>query len=336
MLIYAKYLKNVITNKRRWDDKQTVELRKICSSIISYKILTNLKDPGRFTIPYIVSTQKFSKCLCDLKASIDLMPLSLFRKLQLGELSSTNIIFQLADHSIKKPHGIVEDVIVKVNKFIFIVNFVVLDFEEDKKCPLILRRPFLSTSRALIHVHEGKITLRVSNDSVEFVMSNLMKYHLEDKICMKVKVMDACVKKVSCPRVTNKKVKVSDENFKGKQENTFEKPKILLGSDNRIPVHLKCLPNYQYLPKRNMKKRKKRMKKRPKFNQPKQVKHKDNNKSCFKLMLLREKLDERFNELKRHIKGMQREQNYYNYKFRNFIKLLGHQVPSSSAPGSPS
>ena len=104
---------------------------------------------------------------------------------------------QLVDHSTKKPHGIIEDVLVKVEKFIFLVDFVVLDFEEDSKCPLILGRPFLNTERAIIDVHEGKITLRVSDESVEFVMSRLMKYPIEEEFCMRVKVIYECVREVN-------------------------------------------------------------------------------------------------------------------------------------------
>ena len=125
------------------------------------------------------------------------MLFSLFRKLQLGELTPTNMTLQLADHFTKKPHRIIEDVLVKVDKFIFSVNFVVLDFEEDSKCSLILGRPFLNTGKAIIDVHEGTITLRVGEERVEFVMTHLMKYLIEDEFCMRLEVMDACVKEVS-------------------------------------------------------------------------------------------------------------------------------------------
>ena len=109
MPTYAKYLKDIINNKRRWDDNQIVELTETCSSIITRKLPTKLTDPGSFTLPCVVGAQEFPRCLCDLGASINLMPLTLFRKLQLGELTSINMTLQLADHSTKKPHGIMED-----------------------------------------------------------------------------------------------------------------------------------------------------------------------------------------------------------------------------------
>ena len=87
MPTYAKYLKDIITNKRKSDDNQTVELTETCSSIITHKMPTKLKDPRSFTLPCVVGAQEFPRCLCDLGASINLMPFSLFKKLQLGELT---------------------------------------------------------------------------------------------------------------------------------------------------------------------------------------------------------------------------------------------------------
>ena len=130
-----------------------VPLIKTYSSIISRKIPVKLKDPRSFTIPCTLDSKEFSKCLCDLVASINLMPLSLFRELNLGEVINTNITLQLADHSIKKPYGVVEDIIVRVDKFVFSVDFVILDYEQDKHCPLISERPFLNTSRVVIDVY---------------------------------------------------------------------------------------------------------------------------------------------------------------------------------------
>ena len=91
MPIDTKYLKDIITNKRRWDDNQTVELTETCSSIITHKMPTKLKDLGSFTLPCVVGVQEFPRCLCDLGASINLMPFSLIRKLQLGELTLKNM-----------------------------------------------------------------------------------------------------------------------------------------------------------------------------------------------------------------------------------------------------
>ncbi|KAL0345390.1 UNVERIFIED_CONTAM: hypothetical protein Sradi_4370300 [Sesamum radiatum] len=130
------------------------------------KLPPKLKDPGSFSIPCTIGNTNFDKALCDLGASVNLMPYSIFEKLGMHELTPTIITLQLADRSIKYPRGIVEDVLVKVGKFIIPVDFIVLDMEEDVNMPLILGRPFLATSRALIDVQKGQLTLRVNDEHV--------------------------------------------------------------------------------------------------------------------------------------------------------------------------
>ncbi|XP_062103175.1 uncharacterized protein LOC133814198 [Humulus lupulus] len=129
-----------------------MKLTKECSAILQRKLPQKVKDPGSFTIPCIIGGSSFDKDLCDLGASINLMPLSVFKKLGLGEVKPTTITLQLADHSLTYPRGIIEDVLVKVDKFILPPDFVVLDMEEDQEILIILGRPFLVTRRALIDV----------------------------------------------------------------------------------------------------------------------------------------------------------------------------------------
>ncbi|KAJ8761414.1 hypothetical protein K2173_001545 [Erythroxylum novogranatense] len=137
---YAKFLKEILSNKRRLEEYATVKLNEECSAILSRKLPPKLKDPGSFTY----------KALMDLGASINLMPLSVFRKLGLTEPKPTTISLQLADRSITYPRGIIEDVLVKVEKFIFPVDFLVFDMEEDIDNPIILGRPFMATAQTII------------------------------------------------------------------------------------------------------------------------------------------------------------------------------------------
>ena len=111
-----------------------------------------MKDLGSFTIPCSIGNYEFKKALCDSGASINLMPLSVVQRLSLGELTPTTIILQMADRSTTQPEGVLEDVLVKVGKFIFPVDFVVMKMEEDNQVPLLLGRPFLATGAALIDV----------------------------------------------------------------------------------------------------------------------------------------------------------------------------------------
>ncbi|XP_055959726.1 uncharacterized protein LOC130014813 [Mercurialis annua] len=191
---YAKFLKDIIMNKRSWEQGGTIPLTENCSSIIQSNLPTKLKDPGSFTIPCTIGNTNAINCLCDLGASINLMPLFLFRSL-FGEqpVKHTSMVLQLADHSLKKPYGIVEDVLVKVDKFIFPVDFVILDYAVDKECPMILGRPFMNTGRALIDVHAGKLTLRIDEEKVEFDMKRVMRNTIEDEECMRVDLVDNLV-----------------------------------------------------------------------------------------------------------------------------------------------
>ncbi|XP_022897557.1 uncharacterized protein LOC111411238 [Olea europaea var. sylvestris] len=165
---YTKFLKEVMSKKRKLEEFETVKLTEECSAILQKKLPHKLKDPGSFNIPCNIGGITFDRALCDLGASINLMLLSVFKKMGLGKVNPTTLTLQLADRSITYPKGIIEDVLVKVDKFIFPVDFVVLDMEEDEKVPMILGRPFLATGRALIDVQEGKLTLQVNEEQVTF------------------------------------------------------------------------------------------------------------------------------------------------------------------------
>ncbi|KAJ8762772.1 hypothetical protein K2173_022901 [Erythroxylum novogranatense] len=149
---YAKFLKEILSNKRRLEEYATVKLNEECSAILSRKLPPKLKDPRSFTIPCVIGDLNIDKALMDLGASINLMPLSVLRKLGLTEPKPTTISLQLADRSITYPRGIIEDVLVKVEKFIFPMDFLVLDMEEDIDIPIILGRPFMATARTIIDV----------------------------------------------------------------------------------------------------------------------------------------------------------------------------------------
>ena len=121
-----------MSNKKKLKAYRTVNLTENCSAIIQRKLPEKFKDLGSFTIPCIIGEHTFSKALCDLGASINLMPFSVAKKLNLGEITPTALSLQKADRSLTFLKGIIEDVLVKVDKFIFLVDFVVLEMEEDK------------------------------------------------------------------------------------------------------------------------------------------------------------------------------------------------------------
>ncbi|GKV46238.1 hypothetical protein SLEP1_g53237 [Rubroshorea leprosula] len=190
---YAKFLKEILSNKRKLEEYETVKLTEECSGILQNKLPPKLKDPGSFTIPCTIGNCHFDKVLCDLGASNNLMPFSIFRKLGLGEAKVTTVSLQLADRSIKHPQGIMEDVLVKVDKFIFLADFIVLDMEEDHEVPLILGRPFLATGRTLIDVQQGKLMLRVENEQVTFNVFDAMKYPSDIDSCFMMETIDETI-----------------------------------------------------------------------------------------------------------------------------------------------
>ena len=190
MPLYAKFMKEMLSNKRKLEEHETVMLTEDCIAILQNKLPPKLKDPGSFNIPCTIGNCYFDKVLCDLGVSINLMPFLVFKKLGLGEPKARIVTLQLADRSIKYLRGIIEDVLVKVDKFIFPANFIVLDMAEDIELPLILGRPFLATGRALIDVQEGKLILRVQNEQVVFNVYTPIKYPTELKDCFQENTMD--------------------------------------------------------------------------------------------------------------------------------------------------
>ncbi|KAK5802669.1 hypothetical protein PVK06_030282 [Gossypium arboreum] len=152
---------------------------------------TKLKDPGSFTIPYSLGSLNVDKALADLGVSINLMPYKMFKQIGLGEPKPTRISIQLANRFVKYPKGIIENVLVKVDKFIFPVDFVVLDMDEDVEVPLILGRPFLATTRVVIDVADGKLVLRVGDKEIIFKIYDAMRFSREqDDSCYFIDSID--------------------------------------------------------------------------------------------------------------------------------------------------
>ncbi|GJW92640.1 reverse transcriptase domain-containing protein [Tanacetum coccineum] len=163
---FAPMFKKMLNNKDKLIELTKTPLNENCSAVVLKKLPEKLGDPGRFLIPCDFSEFDSYLALADLGASINLMPLSIWKKLQLSGLTETKMVLELADRTISKPTGVAKNVFVKVGKFYFPADFVVLDFIADPRVPLILGRPFLRTAHALIDVYEGEITLRNDDQSL--------------------------------------------------------------------------------------------------------------------------------------------------------------------------
>ncbi|GKB57718.1 reverse transcriptase domain-containing protein, partial [Tanacetum coccineum] len=153
---FAPTIRNLLMNKEKLLELAKIPLNENCSAMLLKRLPEKLGDPDKFLIP------------CNFPG--------MDKKLSLPELTPTRMTLDLADRSITHPKGLAEDVYVKVGKFHFPTDFVVVDFEADPRVPLILRRSFLRTGRALIDVYGEEITLRVDNEAITFHLDQTMRY----------------------------------------------------------------------------------------------------------------------------------------------------------------
>ncbi|XP_070018195.1 uncharacterized protein [Nicotiana sylvestris] len=165
---YAKMMKDLMSRKFDFQDLATVTLTQTCSAVVTRPVAEKLSDPGSFTIPCTIENFAFAKALCDLGASINLMPLVIYKRLGIGRARSTSILLQLADRTVKRPFGILDDVLIHVGKFVFPADFVILDCKVDEEIPIILGIPFLATGRALIDCETGELKMRLNDEEIIF------------------------------------------------------------------------------------------------------------------------------------------------------------------------
>ncbi|GJW18860.1 reverse transcriptase domain-containing protein [Tanacetum coccineum] len=192
MPIFAPTIKSLLMNKEKLLELAKITLNENCSAMLLKKLPEKLRDPGKFLILCNFPGMDVCHSLADLGASINLMPLSIWKKVSLPELTPTRLILELANRSITYPKGLAEDVFVKVGKFHFPTDFVVVDFEADPRVPLILGRSFLRTGRALIDVYGEEITLRVDNEAVTFNLDQTTRYSsTNDKSVNRIDIIDA-------------------------------------------------------------------------------------------------------------------------------------------------
>nr|GEV18167.1 reverse transcriptase domain-containing protein [Tanacetum cinerariifolium] len=185
----------IFKDMKKLSEMARTPLNEHCSVVLLKKLPEKLGDPGKFLIPCDFPGMAECLALADLDDSINLMPLSVWKKLSLPELTPTCMTLELADHSISRPVGVAEDVYVKVCSFYFSADFVVVDFDADPRVPLILGRSFLKTGRALIDVFEGELTLRVGKEAITFNLDQTLRYsaNYSDMTAKRIDVIDmAC------------------------------------------------------------------------------------------------------------------------------------------------
>ncbi|GKC50385.1 reverse transcriptase domain-containing protein [Tanacetum coccineum] len=165
---FNKWLSSLLRNKEKLEEITITTVIAECSAIIMNKVPEKLEDPGKFLIPYALQELDRTSALADFGASINLLPHSIYKQLGLEALTPTRMTLELANRSITHPMGIAEDVVVRVDGFTFLADFVVVNFEPDPRVPIILGRPFLRTAKALIDLYEETLTLRVGKEELVY------------------------------------------------------------------------------------------------------------------------------------------------------------------------
>ncbi|KAK9756166.1 hypothetical protein RND81_01G078100 [Saponaria officinalis] len=183
---YAKFLKELCTNKRKFKNERA-SVGENLSAILQRKIPPKCKDPGMFSITCKIGNSKFERCMLDLGASINVMSKSIFESLNVGVMAKTDVVIQLADRSYAYPLGVLEDVLVQVNDMIFPADFYVIDMGsscDSDHVPLLLGRPFLKTARAKIDVYEGTLSFEFDGEVIKFSINDAMKYPFDvNNVC---------------------------------------------------------------------------------------------------------------------------------------------------------
>ncbi|XP_028230810.1 uncharacterized protein LOC114411277 [Glycine soja] len=190
MPLYAKFLKDMLTKKNQYIHSDTIVVEGNFSVVIQHILPPKHKDPRSVTILCSIGEVAVRKALINLGASINLMPLSMCRRLGELEIMPTRMTLQLADCSFIRPYGVIEDVLVRVKHLIFSADFIVMDIEEDVEIPLILGRPFMSTASCVVNMGKKKLQMAIEDQQISFDLFHEEKALPDQNVCLKVNVMD--------------------------------------------------------------------------------------------------------------------------------------------------
>ncbi|XP_076949376.1 uncharacterized protein LOC143622002 [Bidens hawaiensis] len=176
---YAKFLKQLCASKKKLKGTKTVKVSENISVVLQKKLPPKCKDPGVFTVPFKLENISLLRAMLDLGTSINVLPYSIFKTLNVGPLKRTRVTIQLADRSIVYPKGLLEDVLVQVNEVVFPVDFYVLDMQDDDKpnsSSILLGRPFLKTLRTKIDVYNGTLSMEFDGQVINFNINDVIRY----------------------------------------------------------------------------------------------------------------------------------------------------------------
>ncbi|XP_039040802.1 uncharacterized protein LOC120179222 [Hibiscus syriacus] len=187
MPTYAKFIKEIVTKNMKVGKYETVD----CFALS--KLPPKQKDLGSFIIPYSIGDIYVGMTLCDIGSSVNLMAKLIFFKLEMGNTRLTSIIFSIAYHSHVRPKERVEDVIMRMDKFVFPMDFHILDCEVDNNAPIILGSPFLATGRILIDCKKSELTMRVADQCLTVNVFRTQKYFDDSEECKIIFEVDSLI-----------------------------------------------------------------------------------------------------------------------------------------------
>ncbi|KAJ0909570.1 putative aspartic peptidase domain superfamily [Helianthus annuus] len=176
---YEKFLKELCTSKKKLKGNETVKVGENISAVLQKRLPQKCKDSGVFTVPCKLGNLSIPRAMLDLGASINVLPNSIFKTLNVGPLKRTGVVIQLADQSLVYPKGVLEDVLVQVNELVFPADFYVLDMEDDDtphSSSILLGRPFLKTARTKIDVYSGTLSMEFDGEVINFNIDDAMRY----------------------------------------------------------------------------------------------------------------------------------------------------------------
>ncbi|KAL4290790.1 hypothetical protein GQ457_14G013030 [Hibiscus cannabinus] len=230
---FTKFLKDIICKRKKVNEFETVALNEKCVAILENRLPPKLNDPSSLTIPCSIGNHYVGKALCDLGLDINLMPKSVFQRLCIGKAKPTTVTLQLANGSYVQPEGKIDDILVKLDKFIFPIDFIVLDFKTDKLAPIILGKPFLTMGRTLIDAEREQLTMRANDQQVTLNAFKTLK---------SVDDLEECQFIRTCSNLTDSKDQSRRSTYA-----MVNMPKHLFHRDTEIPlleVNKQCKKNF--------------------------------------------------------------------------------------------
>ncbi|CAM8965888.1 unnamed protein product [Rhodiola kirilowii] len=196
---YAKFLKELCTNRRRSTRYDQELMSRNVSAFVQRKVPPKCGDPGTYTIPCTIGNIRIENCMLDLGASINVLPFSIYSCLRIGPLEPTGLTIQLADRSCKQPEGKIEDVLVQIGELVFPADFYVLKMENGgptDHAPILLGRPFLKTSKMKIDCGSGMLSMEVEGEVFSFDIFRAMKNPMEFEEVHTLDTLDDLIQEV--------------------------------------------------------------------------------------------------------------------------------------------